>query len=111
MKHALGWLYPDAWKVTPTLHDHAGTDARGNPLPSTTRELTECLIAPGNGSDPADQSAVVEGIATLYSQEPLGLANRDIITIPEGQYLAGRWLVDGRPGQWPLGEAVKLVRG
>lgn len=108
---ALGWLYPSLWKVTPVLEVHGGTDARGNPLPGTRRELTECLIAPGNGSDPADQSAVVEGIATLYSQTPLGLSNRDVLVIPEGQFLAGRWLVDGRPGQWPMGEAVRLVRG
>lgn len=104
------WSFPEEWYVTPSRVRGGGRDAKGGVLPSTTQELPRCLVAPGAGSDPQDWSAVVEGVVTLYCTEPLDLQNRDTVVIPEGQYMAGRWLVDGPTGQWPMGTTARLVK-
>lgn len=104
--------YPTDWYVTPSVESGGGRDAKGRALPVTTRDLPACLVAPGAGSDPEDWSAVVDGVATLYhpGSEQLGLQNRDVVVIPDGQWMAGRWLVDGQPAQWPMGTAVRMVK-
>lgn len=103
--------FPDSWWVHPVVSEAGGYDDRGNPLPRKERQLPPCLIGPASSADPADQSAVVEGGVSLYSYERLGLENRDVIVVPDGEHMAGRWLVDGRPNTWPKGDEVRLVRG
>lgn len=102
--------WPKEWTVTPTASREAGTDPRGNPLPPIDVDLPPCLVAPGTGQDPEDWSAAVENTATLYAFQPLQLGNRDHVTIPEGQFMAGKWIVAGRPEEWPAGTVIRLER-
>ena len=106
-------VFPVSWYVSVTLTRGGGRDARGNPLPAATTALPDALIAPGNGDDPTDWSAVVEGTATVYwyDRPDMDVRNGDVLEIPAGQHMAGRWLVDGRPAQWPMGTAVRVSRG
>lgn len=103
---------PAAWKCTVTVEQSGGKDERNNPRPSTTFTWPEVLVAPRSTSDPLDYSDLVENRTVLYGEPPVGhtLTSTDVIIIPEGSRMAGRWVVRGRPAEWPYGLEVTLDR-
>ena len=104
-------MFPEGWYVTVTRVRGGGTDARGNPLPAERVSVRGCLIGPRSTEDPLDWSQVLDNTAALYRHEtaPVFRAG-DVVEVPEGARMAGRWKVAGRPGEWPLGLEVPLER-
>lgn len=102
--------FPDWMKCDVDVVRGGGTDNRGNPLPSTTIPRKGVMVAPRATSDPVDRSDVTDGRAVLYDGDPhFRYRTSDVISIPDGTLMAGRWKVDGRPGEWVLGGEIGLV--
>lgn len=101
---------PKSWLVAVTVLRGGGRDAKGNPLPTTEIAVTGCLIGPRSTADPIDRSDVVDGKAVLYRGPGFRFLSTDRIRVPDGALMAGEWSVDGRPGEWPFGSEVGLVR-
>lgn len=111
------WLtgfLPDDWRTSITVHRGGGRDPKGNPQPTEDHEVSHCLIGPRSTSEPVDRSELVDSTAVLYREATAAPAfvflATDQLTIPEGHRMAGRWAVDGRPGEWPLGTELALRR-
>jgi hypothetical protein len=102
--------FPKSWLTSVTVLRGGGKDAKGNPLPTQEIELTKCLVAPRATADPVDRSDVVASTAVLYRGPGFTFLPADRIRVPLGSRMAGMWSVDGRPGEWPYGSEVGLVR-
>lgn len=110
MKFNPAALLPADWRTDVVRERQGGKDARGNPAPAARETITGCLVAPRGTMDPVDRSDVVDSNAVLYRNDPDPVfRNGDVVVVPAGR-MAGRWLVDGRPGEWPGGLEVGLVR-
>ena len=103
-------MFPKSWLVTVTVLRGGGRDAKGNPLPTQEIQVSGCLIGSRATADPVDRSDVVDGKAVLYRGPGFRFLAADRIRVPDGAMMAGEWSVDGRPGEWPFGSEVGLVR-
>lgn len=105
--------FPREWLVDVVVLRSEGKDAKGNPLPVLEVQVTDCAIGPRATSDPVDRSEVVDSTAMLYRDLDPGFRflPKDRIRVPAGARMAGDWMVDGRPGEWPQGWEVGLVMG
>lgn len=103
-------MFPKSWLVDVVVLRGGGRDAKGNPLPVSEIPVTGCLVAPRATADPVDRSDVTDGKAVLYRDPGFRFLPSDRIRIPDGSLMAGQWSVDGRPGEWPYGSEVGLVR-
>ena len=101
---------PKSWLTDVTVLRGGGRDAKGNPLPVVEIPLTGCLIGPRATADPIDRSDVTDSKAVLYRGPGFTFYSTDRIRIATGKRMAGEWSVDGRPGEWPFGSEVGLVR-
>ena len=102
--------FPKSWRVTVLVFRSGGRDAKGNPKPAEEVTVPDCIIAPRATSDPVDRSDVVDATAVLYRDPGFTFLSTDRIRVPSGARMAGDWSVDGRPGEWPEGVEVGLVR-
>lgn len=102
--------FPKSWRVDVTVLRSGGRDAKGNPLPVQEIVVTDCLVGSRATADPVDRSAVTDGKAILYRDPGFTFLPSDQIRIPDGARMAGLWSVDGRPGDWPQGVEVGLVK-
>ncbi|MBD1541024.1 hypothetical protein G9E11_01885 [Arthrobacter sp. IA7] len=102
--------FPKSWLTDVTVLRGGGRDPKGNPLPPVELTVTGCLIGARATSDPVDRSDVVDGKAVLYRGPGFRFLSTDRIRVPDGARMAGEWSVDGRPGEWPFGSEVGLVR-
>ena len=102
--------FPRKWRVDITVIRGGGRDAKGNPLEPYEVPVHDCLIAPRATSDPVDRSDVVDGNAVLYRGHGFTFLSTDRIRVPDGSFMAGEWSIEGRPGEWPFGVEVGLVR-
>lgn len=103
-------LFPKSWLTDVIVLRGGGRDAKGNPLPVSEIPVTGCLIAPRATADPVDRSDVIDGKAVLYRDPGFTFQSTDRIRVPRGARMAGDWSVEGRPGEWPYGSEVGLVR-
>lgn len=105
-------MFPKSWRVDVIVVRGGGRDAKGNPLPPAEVAVKDCIIGPRATSDPVDRSDLVDSKAVLYRDPDPGFSFRstDRVRVPAGARMAGEWSVDGRPGEWPLGVEVGLVR-
>lgn len=103
--------FPAEWRTDVIVH-RGGRDPMGNPLPDQQTPLEDCLVGPRPTADPLDRSDVVDAKIVLYRDPDPAFTFRstDRIEVPAGHRMAGLWAVDGRPGEWPLGAEVGLVR-
>jgi hypothetical protein len=102
-------MFPDETDIV--VLRAGGRDPRGNPLPAQEIPRGGVLIAPRATRDPLDRSDVVDSNAVLYDADTTFLyLSTDRIRVPAGFRMAGDWSVDGRPGEWPGGSEVGLVR-
>ncbi len=104
--------FPKRWRVSVVVLRSAGRDARGNPLPDEEIPLDDCLIAPRTTYNAVDLSDQVFARPALYRDfDPaFSFRHTDIIVVPEGKPMAGRWGVDGLPGEWPAGVEIPIAR-
>ena len=102
--------FPKSWLTDVTVLRGGGRDAKGNPLPTVELAVTGCLIAPRATADPVDRSDVTSGTAVLYRGPGFTFQSTDRIRVAAGDRMAGLWAVEGRPGEWPFGSEVGLVR-
>jgi hypothetical protein len=104
--------YPKSWLTDVVVLRGGGRDAKGNPLPTSEIVVTGCLVGARATAEPLDRSDVVDSKAVLYRDpDPdFTFLPADRVRVPQGQRMAGTWSVDGRPGEWPLGVEVGLVR-
>jgi hypothetical protein len=103
-------MFPKSWLTAVTVLRGGGRDAKGNPLPTSEIVVTGCLIGARATADPVDHSDVVDGKAVLYRGPGFRFMPTDRIRVPDGARMAGEWVVEGRPGEWPFGSEVGLVR-
>ena len=101
---------PKSWLVEVDVLRGGGRDAKGNPLPTVEINVTGCLIGPRATSDPVDRSDLVDSKAVMYRGPGFTFLSTDRIRVPHGARMAGMWAVEGRPGEWPFGSEVGLVR-
>jgi hypothetical protein len=101
--------FPAEWLADVIVRRSGGRDSRGNPLPVSELEVTNCLIGQRSTADPRDRSDVTEGKAILYRDKGFTFLSTDVIVVPTGHRMAGKWAVDGRPAEWPTGSEVGLV--
>lgn len=106
-------MFPRDWLVDVIVLRGEGKDAKGNPLPVQEITAMDCIIGPRATSDPVGHSEVVDSTAMLYRDLEPGFRflPKDRIRIPAGARMAGDWMVEGRPGEWPYGWEVALVMG
>lgn len=106
-------MFPRDWLVDVIVLRGEGKDAKGNPLPVQEVTATDCIIGPRATADPVDRSDVVDSTAVLYRDPEDGFQflPKDRIRVPAGARMAGDWMVEGRPGEWPHGWEVGLVMG
>lgn len=102
--------FPKKWRVDVVVIRGGGRDAKGNPLPSYEIPVADCVVAPRSTVDPIDRSDVVDGNGVLYRDPGFTFLSTDRIRVPGGALMAGEWAVEGRPGEWPMGVEVGLVR-
>jgi len=101
---------PKSWLTDVTVIRGGGRDAKGNPLPTVELQVSRCLIAPRATADPVDRSDVTDNTAVLYRGPGFTFLSTDRVRVPDGRPMAGVWAVEGRPGEWPFGTEVGLVR-
>lgn len=103
--------FPADWKCTVLVH-RSGRDAKGNPLPETTHEVTECLVGGRATTDPVDRADIPSDTVILYADDPAAdIREGDLITVPAGPRPSGKFRVDGSPVPWPLGLEVQMKKG
>ena len=105
-------MYPKAWRTDVIVIRGGGRDNKGNPLPTQEIPVRDCLVGARATAEPLDHSDVVDSKAVLYRDLDPGFSflSTDRVRIPAGKNMAGDWSVEGRPGEWPLGVEVGLVR-
>lgn len=102
---------PREWKTDVTIEQSGGKDDWNNPRPAKHYVWPQCLIAPRSTMDPLDFSDLVENRVVLYGRKPPVMpTSTDVIIIPEGRPMAGRWVVRGRPSQWHVGWEIVMDR-
>lgn len=104
-------MFPRHWLVDVTVLRGGSKDPKGNPLPPVEIPVTDCIIGPRATSDPVDHSDVVSSTAVLYRDPGFTFLPADRIRIPDGARMAGTWMIEGRPGEWPHGWEIGLVMG
>jgi hypothetical protein len=103
-------MVPKSWLTNVIVLRNGGRDAKGNPRPAVEIPVSKCLIGARSTADPVDQSDGIDGKAVLYRGPGFRFLSTDRIRVPDGALMAGEWSVDGRPGEWPFGSEVGLVR-
>lgn len=104
---------PRSWKTDVVILRGGGRDPKGNPLPVVEIPATGCLVGARSSAEPVDRSEVTDGKAVLYREfekDDIVFLHSDRVRVPAGSRMAGDWSVDGRPGEWPFGWEVGLVR-
>lgn len=104
---------PEDWKTDIIVLRGGGRDSRGNPITPEEIPRKKVLIAPRTTDEPQDWSEVTQGTMGLFDQDRgdgFHYKTTDIIRVPEGARMAGDWAIAGRPGEWPLGVEVPLVK-
>jgi hypothetical protein len=104
--------FPKSWRTDVVVIRGGGRDAKGNPLPAQDIPVKDCIVGARATAEPLDHSDVVDSKAVLYRDPDPGFTflPSDRVRVPAGKRMAGEWSVDGRPGEWPLGVEVGLVR-
>lgn len=102
----------DEWFCDVTVERSGGKDERNNPRPIQTFTWKRVLVGARSTSDPLDFSDLVENRILLYGHRPKDFMpeSTDVIIIPEGARMAGRWAVRGRPSDWYVGLELVLDR-
>lgn len=104
---------PGDWYVTVTVTRGGGRDPKtGDPVQGSRFELPGCLVGSGTSSDPVDRSDMVGGKAVLTRRDhSFEFRSTDRVTVPSGSWMAGTYMVDGKPAHTPLGWTVLLKVG
>lgn len=100
----------EAWRTDVVVLRGGGRDSKGNPLPVVEIPATDCFVGPRAASEPLDRSNGTDGKAVLLREPGVKFMHTDRIRVPEPHLMAGEWSVDGRPGEWPKGVEIALVR-
>ena len=105
-------MFPKSWKTDITVLRGGGRDRFDNPIPAAEIAREGVMIAPRATADPVDFSELVDSRAVLYDDAEDGFRymSTDRIRVPAGARMAGEWSIDGRPGEWVLGNEIVLVR-
>lgn len=105
-------MFPKSWRTDVIVFRGGGRDTKGNPLPTQEIPVKDCIVGARATADPLDHSDVVDSKAVLYrdSDPDFSFLSTDRVRVPAGKKMAGDWSVEGRPGEWPLGDEVGLVR-
>lgn len=107
-------MFPPEWYVDVTLERQGPRDRYGNRPKVTTIDVPHCLIAPGGTISGPPLTGVADSDPVLYRhanvEPPVSFQPSDVITIPPGSHMSGRWAIKGRPKLWPFGWEVNLVR-
>ncbi len=103
---------PDRWFCDVTVEQSGGKDERNNPRPPETYTWKRVLIGARSTSDPLDFSDLVENRVLMYGHRPPDFtpSSTDVVVVPEGERMSGRWTVRGRPAEWPYGWELVLDR-
>src|SRR6185312_2833124 len=101
--------FPKSWLADVVVVRGGGRDPKGYPLPTEDNPVAGCVVGARATSEPLDRSDVAEASVVLY-HESFGFRAADRVRVPAGHRMAGDWSVDGRPGEWPFGVEVQLVR-
>lgn len=105
-------VIPGSWRTDVVVVRSGGRDKRGIPLPSEEFHRPGVLVAPRATSDPVDRSDVTSSTAVLYDTDvSFRYLSTDRVRVPDGARMAGEWMVDGRPGEWPAGTELGLRLG
>ena len=103
--------FPKSWRADILVVRSGGRDKKGNPLPAQEIPRTGVLVGPRATAEPVDRADVVNATAVLYDGDTaFAYLSTDRIRIPAGARMAGEWSIEGRPGEWPFGTEVGLVR-
>lgn len=102
--------FPADWK-TPVTVTRGGRDRKGNPLPTTTHQVDDCLVGWRSTVDPVDRADLSSDTAVIAARVGSDFADRDLITIPDGPWPSGSWTVNGAPKPTPLGVEIQIRRG
>ena len=103
--------FPKSWRTDVVVIRSGGRDKKGNPLPAQEIPRPSVLVAPRATAEPVVRSDVTSSTAVLYDDDTsFAYLSTDRIRIPAGARMAGEWSVEGRPGEWPPGTEVGLVR-
>jgi hypothetical protein len=103
-------MYPRSWRTDVIVLRGGGRDAKGNPQPTQEIPVKDCIVGARATAEPVDRSDGFDSKAVLYRDPGFSFLSTDRVRIPKGARMAGEWSVDGRPGEWPLGVEVGLVR-
>lgn len=105
-------MFPKSWRTDVVVIRGGGRDAKGNPKPTQEIPVKNCLVGARATADPLDHSDVVSSTAVLYRglDRDFAFQSTDRVRIPAGKRMAGDWSVEGRPGEWPFGVEVALVK-
>ncbi|WP_461169269.1 hypothetical protein [Arthrobacter sp. Z1-15] len=105
-------MFPKSWRTDVIVIRGGGRDNKGNPQPTQEIPVKDCIVGARATADPLDHSDVVDSKAVLYRDSDPGFSflSTDRVRVPAGKKMAGDWSVEGRPGEWPLGDEVGLVR-
>lgn len=102
--------FPPDWKTDVEV-SRAGRDRKGNPLPPTTHIVADCLVGWRSTVDPVDRADLSSDNAVIAAQVGSDFRNGDHVTIPDGPWPSGEWIVDGSPRPTPLGMEIQIRRG
>ena len=96
--------------MTVTVKRGGGFDRWGDPLPSTTHEIADCLIGEASSEELEQFSDVASLDGVLYGPVAADVVNTDSIDSPTTAYSPARsWRVAGHPMHGPLGTKVPLT--
>lgn len=99
-----------AWRTDVMVLRGGERDSKGNPRPVSELPVLGCLVAARASTEPLDRSNGTDGKAVLLDDSGFRFLHTDRIRVPVGHLMAGEWSVDGRPGEWPKGTELALVR-
>ena len=103
---------PDEWKTWVRRLPRSTRDSSGNRVPSCEpQNLEGCLIGPKDSSESGNFSDVTTSALTLFAPSHYELQADDLIEIPQGAIVSGRFRVDGKPVKWPAGWQATLREG
>lgn len=107
-------VFPTYFWVDVVVERGGKIDKLGRNIPPTQVLVpAKCLIAPGSTTDARGQTNENPTSPTLYlphinGRRQFTFQPSDVIIVPDGQWMSGTWSIDGRPGDWPLGWAIRL---
>ena len=103
--------FPPEWLTSITVH-RGGYDAKGNPLPTTSHTIEECLVGWRGTADPVDRSELTTDTAVAYVDDPAtDIKAGDQVTVPACRWPYGDFQVDGQVKPRQMGLEIPLRRG